>query len=119
MRRDPNGAVEGLDAYPVGGITRLECKRTKAPSGKGSQQATACFGPALPVPVLLLNAVREFLDHRVGEHIAGDALHFLARGFGVQLRGKGDHEVLSLANTIHARKTDLAQRIVDGLALWV
>ena len=45
-----------------------------------------------------LNAVREFLDDRVGEHFAGDAFHLGAGRVGAQAVGQRNGEILALAH---------------------
>src|ERR1035441_5999934 len=68
---------------------------------------------------LCLYAVREFLDHRVGEHLAGDALHLGARRLRAQPFGQRKREIFALAHSGYLRKSDLAQGVLDGLALRI
>src|SRR6185437_61213 len=69
--------------------------------------------------VLFLDAVGEFLDHGVGQYIAGDLLDLGAGVLGAYAVGKGKHEILALAHSVHLAESDLAQRVVNGLALRI
>src|SRR5579871_1115599 len=104
---------------------------------------TTCLGPTYPtmphmhrfygkrstrslVPLVtrslassFLNAIGELLDHRVGEHLAGDAFHLGAGRGGTQAVRERNREILALAHAGNIGKPDLAQRVLDGLALGV
>jgi len=62
-----------------------------------------------------------FLDYRVGEDFAGDALEFLLGRGRVGGEGvfKGEQEVLSLADIGDAVVLHAAERAGDGLALSI
>ena len=63
---------------------------------------------------LFLYAVCEFFDHRVGQNLAGDALHLGSRRFRAQPIGQRKGEILALAHSSDIGKPDLAQGILDG-----
>jgi len=68
---------------------------------------------------LFLYAVRKLFDHRVREHLAGNALDHGAGGLGREPIVKQKREILALAHCGYIRKSDLAQGVVDGLALRI
>ena len=68
---------------------------------------------------LFLNAIRVLFDDGVGEDFAGDALNLFANGAGREPLVKRESEILALPHSGHIGKPDLAQGIVDGLALRV
>jgi hypothetical protein len=70
-------------------------------------------------PRLVFELVRVLFDHRIGEDFARDALNFSTSGVGPQTVGERQLEVLALAHCGHVGIADLAQGIVDGLALRV
>src|SRR6478672_1189562 len=51
---------------------------------------------------LLLNSIREFLNHWIGEHVFGDALHFSFGGVFVKSAIQVQFKELSLADGVHA-----------------
>src|SRR5262249_49398026 len=68
---------------------------------------------------LVLEPVRELLDHRVGEHFAGDALDLGLGGRLVHAAIQGELKELALANRAHALVAHLAERAMDGFALRI
>jgi len=68
---------------------------------------------------LFFDAVGVFLNNGVGEDLAGDALDFSTCGVGMEAFGKRKGEVLALAHGGDIGITDLAESVVDGLALGV
>src|ERR1700722_19762910 len=68
---------------------------------------------------LFLYAVCEFFDHRVGQNLAGNALNLRFRGFRAQSIRQRKREILALAHRSDVSEPDLAEGIVDGLALGV
>jgi len=68
---------------------------------------------------LFLYAVRELFDDRVGENLAGDALHIGAGRLKRKAIGERNREILALAHRSDIREPDLAQGILDGLALRI
>src|SRR5271154_6065682 len=68
---------------------------------------------------LFLNAVSKFLDHRICQNLAGNALHLRLSISGREAVGQRKREILALADARYAGKSDLAQSILDGLPLWI
>lgn len=68
---------------------------------------------------LLLNPISKFFNHRVGEHLFGDALDFGLGGCFVEAAVEGDLKELALADAAHALVTHLFERAVNGLALRI
>ena len=68
---------------------------------------------------LFLYAVGVFFDDGVGEDFFGDALDLGAGGFGGEAVSQRKREILALAHRRYLCESDLAQRVLDGLALRV
>lgn len=68
---------------------------------------------------LILDVVGEFFDDGIGEDFAGDALDLGAGFFGGERVGQSEGEVLALTDGGDAGEADLAQSVVDGLALRI
>ena len=68
---------------------------------------------------LFLDAVCVLFDDRIGEDFGGDALNLGAGSLGGEPIGEGKREILALPHGSHLGKTDLAQGILDGLALRI
>jgi hypothetical protein len=68
---------------------------------------------------LFLNAVCEFLDHRVGEDFTGNTLNLGPRSIGFKPIYQRQCEVFTLAHSGYIRKSDLAQGVLDSLALRI
>ena len=68
---------------------------------------------------LFLYAVCVLFDDGVGEDFFGDALDLGAGGLGGEAVGEGEGEVLALAHRGDLGKADLAQGVLDGLALGI
>ena len=68
---------------------------------------------------LVLNAVRELFDYRVGEDFAGDALNLSFGIGGRQAICQRKGEILALADCFNLRESDLAEGIVYGLTLRI
>src|SRR6266567_7117808 len=68
---------------------------------------------------LFLYAVRVFLDHRVGQHLARNALYLRAGRVGGQALRQRNREILALAHAGNIGKPDLAQRVLDSLPLGI
>ena len=68
---------------------------------------------------LFLDAVSEFFNHRVGEHLAGDAFYQCACRIRAQPVCERKGEILALAHGCYFGKSDLVQGVLDGLALWI
>ena len=78
------------------------------------------IGPnQLPPWWLILDPVGVLLDYGVGEDLAGDAFDLGASGAGLEAIGERKHEILALAHGSDIGKTDLAESVVDGLALGI
>ena len=63
--------------------------------------------------------VSKFLDNRIGEHFAGNALHF---GFDLVLleaRLQSQEKILALAYVLYSLVVHLLQRALNGLALRI
>jgi len=84
---------------------------------RGPQEWPAYAGRSLVR--LFLYAESEFFDHRVGEHLAGDALNLSVRGLGRETVSKRKREILTLAHGDYIRESDLAQGVLNGLALRI
>jgi len=68
---------------------------------------------------LFLNAVCEFLDNGIREDFAGDSFDLGTGRIGSEAISQRKSEILALANRGNVRKADLAEGILDGLALWI
>src|SRR5205823_2778274 len=66
----------------------------------------------------LFQLVTELFNHRISQHLAGNALH-LRLGCGFIASVKYDFEILALPHILHAFVAHLAQRAVDSLALRI
>ena len=96
--------------YHQGTIVTAE-EDDMAPLSGGRALAAGCG--------LFLNAVGIFFDDWVGQHIACDALDLGAGGLGGRAVGQGKLEIFALANSRNLSKSELAQGIVNGLALRI
>jgi hypothetical protein len=88
----------------------------------GNNRPTRLRHAALPFEegcALFVYTVCEFFDDGVGEDFAGDALDLGAGGLGLEPISKRQSEIFALANGGNVAESDLAQGIVDGLALWI
>ena len=71
------------------------------------------------LPGLFLYAVRKLFDNGVGEDFAGDALDQGAGGVCGEAISEGKREILALANRADVSESDLAEGVLDGLALRI
>jgi len=68
---------------------------------------------------LLLDGIAEFLDHRIGEYLAGDSGNLGLGPGSVQAAIERELEELALADVVHTLVAHLAERALDGLALGI
>ncbi len=69
--------------------------------------------------ILFLNAIGKLFDHGVGEHFAGDPLDLSPRRINCESVRQSQCKVFALAHGSYGRKSDLAQSVLDGLALRI
>src|ERR1035437_6264409 len=69
--------------------------------------------------ILFLNAICKLFDYRVGEHFASDPLDLGPRRINCEPVRQSQCKVFALAHGSYGRKSDLAQSVLDGLALRI
>src|SRR3979411_533156 len=89
--------------------------RLQAERGKRSQapprRKTCCN--------LLIKMVREFLDDRISEDLAGDALDLCFGGLSIKRVGQGELKVFTLAHVLHRAELHLSKSPLNGLPLGI
>src|SRR5947209_13793191 len=68
---------------------------------------------------LLCERAAKLLDHRIGEHVARNALYFALRLFTAQTAIESEFEIFSLADLFQTFIAHFLQRAVNGLALRI
>ena len=61
----------------------------------------------------------KFLDDGVGEHLAGDALHFGARSARIELTIQPQHKIFTLPDVLNPLILHLFESVMDSLTLWI